>query len=225
MIYITGDTHGEYFELAYRLSRWPLKRGDTVIIAGDFGFIWDDDMRALDMVKEMPYTIAFVDGNHENFDMLSVFPAERWKGGKVHRIAANVFHLMRGQLFEIEGTTIFTMGGAYSIDKAHRTEGRSWWKQEKPTAEDYRTADETLERCGKKADIVVTHTLPQSLIPMLGIIPDEHDEELTVYLERLYREMDFRMWFGGHFHMDKLIDKNVRVLYHDVVPIDERITG
>ena len=41
MIFITGDTHGD----RDRLSRWRLRKlqeGDTLIICGDFGFLWDD---------------------------------------------------------------------------------------------------------------------------------------------------------------------------------------
>ena len=224
MIYITGDTHGEYCDLINRMEPYEPTKDETVIIAGDFGFLWDpDDTNGLEVVSRLPYTVAFVDGNHENFDMLDTYPVEEWNGGKIHRIADNTVHLMRGQLFEIEGKTIFTMGGAYSIDKSIRKEGVSWWSAEIPTNEDYKIANETLERCGKKADIIVTHTLPQSAIILLGIIPDQHDIELTGFFEWLYREMDFKMWFGGHFHEDKLINGNVRELYEDVVPIDERI--
>ena len=41
MIYITGDTHGD----RKRLSRFNLRKlneGDTLIICGDFGFMWND---------------------------------------------------------------------------------------------------------------------------------------------------------------------------------------
>ena len=226
MIYITGDTHGEYDDLIDRLAPYEPEEGDIVIVAGDFGFIWfPEDMRSLDKIKKLPYTVAIVDGNHENFDILNSFPVEKWNGGDIHRIAENIIHLMRGQLFEIEGKTVFTMGGAYSTDKAYRREGRSWWSAEQPSAEEYDTARATLERCSNKADIIITHTLPRSVIHMLGYFPDPHDMELTWFFERLYRDMKFRMWFGGHFHEDRLINGNFHVLYHDVVPVDERVTG
>ena len=41
MIFITGDTHGD----RDRLSRWQLRKlqeGDTLIICGDFGFMWNN---------------------------------------------------------------------------------------------------------------------------------------------------------------------------------------
>ena len=41
MIYITGDTHGEYDTFLNRIYRHPVTKDDTVIVCGDFGFVWD----------------------------------------------------------------------------------------------------------------------------------------------------------------------------------------
>lgn len=60
--------------------------------------------------------MLFIDGNYENFDKLSRFPVETWCGGKVHKIRETVIHLMRGEVYCIEGNTVFVMGGGYSID-------------------------------------------------------------------------------------------------------------
>ena len=37
-------------------------------------------------------------------------------GGQVNYVRPYVLHLMRGQVFEIDGTSFFTMGGAASRD-------------------------------------------------------------------------------------------------------------
>lgn len=58
--------------------------------------------------------MEFVDGNHENFDRLYEYPVEEWHGCKVHKIRSLVIHMMRGQVFEIEGQNIFTFGGPSS---------------------------------------------------------------------------------------------------------------
>lgn len=131
MIYITGDTHGmqDYRKLHVFAGEHPeLTKNDYMIIAGDFGGVWDSKTLAADIRPycDLPFTVLFVDGNHENFDLIETFPVETWKGGKVHKIRPDVIHLMRGQIFEIEGKTIFTFGGATSIDRVCRTEGRSW---------------------------------------------------------------------------------------------------
>ena len=58
-----------------------------------------------------------MDGNHENFDILYKYPVEKWNDGKIHRITPNIVHLMRGEIYSIEGKTIFTFGGGTTVDK------------------------------------------------------------------------------------------------------------
>lgn len=221
MIYITGDTHGFYSELMNRLEPLHLTAEDTVIVTGDFGFIHNTPRHA-NAVKKLlceDFTICFADGNHENFDLLETFPVEEWNGGSVHRIGRNIIHLMRGQCYTIEGKTFFTMGGAYSIDKARRVEGEDWWKQELPSPEEYRTASATLENCGFSVDYVITHTVPDSVMYRMGIVPDPHDAELTGFLEWVYENLEFREWYAGHFHENAVYADHVHVLYEDVVHI------
>ena len=127
MIYVTGDTHGQidFYKLRVFAEEHPgLTKDDYVIIAGDFGGVWNSRTLDEDLApyEELSFTVLFVDGNHENFDLLATFPKEVWKGGLVHRIRTNIIHLMRGQVYEIEGKTFFTLGGATSIDKYMRTE-------------------------------------------------------------------------------------------------------
>ena len=50
-----------------------MTRDDFVIVCGDFGGIWKDDERErywLNWLAQKPFTLLFVDGNHENFDRL-----------------------------------------------------------------------------------------------------------------------------------------------------------
>ena len=49
--------------------------------------------------------------NHENFDLLAQYPITEWHGGHVQFIRPHVLHLMRGQIFDINGFTFFCMGG------------------------------------------------------------------------------------------------------------------
>ena len=92
-------------------------------------------------------TTLFIDGNHENFEQLNSYAVEQWNGGKVHIIEDNMIHLMRGQIFTIDGLKFFTFGGAYSIDKMSRAEGISWFPEEIPSREEY---EEGWANLGKK---------------------------------------------------------------------------
>lgn len=49
-------------------------------------------------------------------DSLAEYPVSEWNGGKVQFIRPNVIHLTRGQIYNIDGSTFFTMGGARSHD-------------------------------------------------------------------------------------------------------------
>ena len=123
MIYATGDLHGNAlrFQPEYVPEQAEMTKDDYMIVCGDFGFVWNGektDDAQLGKLEALPFTVLFVDGNHENFDALNEYPIEQWRGGTVHRIRPHVLHLMRGQAFELQGRTFFTMGGAQSHDIA-----------------------------------------------------------------------------------------------------------
>ena len=105
MVYITGDMHGDLSRFKNPIFK-KMKAGDVLIVCGDFGFIWDgsrQEKQNLKKLREMPFTIAFVDGCHENFDILEQsFRTVRWRGGRAHLIAPNIFHMMRGEIFTID---------------------------------------------------------------------------------------------------------------------------
>jgi len=224
LIYITGDTHGEQARFAalreYGEPEWT--GDDCLIVCGDFGYIFYDDEKErlfLDELEQKPYTVCFVDGNHENFPAICRYPVETWNGGKVHRIRRNVLHLMRGQVFDIDGKTFFTMGGAYSIDRYMRKEGVSYWNEEVPDGDDYREASENLKRCGHKVDYIITHTAPREMIMRMGHYPDPQDMELTGFLEWIMYEVKYKHWYCGHWHMDREMSENFTALWYDVAVI------
>ena len=123
---------------------------------------------------------------------------------------------MRGQVFTIENKKFFAMGGAYSIDKYMRQEGISWWPQELPNDEEYKEATENLLK-SNDIDYIISHTAPREIIRRMGYYPDAHDMELTGYLEWIMYEHKFTHWFFGHFHEDKIIERNFTALYYSVV--------
>lgn len=223
MIYITGDVHGDLnrFSEAFLPNESSLIKDDYLIVCGDFGFIFandDEEKECLDTLAKKPYIILWVDGNHENFDVINEYPAEMWNGGKIHRIRENIIHLMRGQVFTIENKKFFTMGGAYSIDRYMRKKGISWWPQELPSDEEYKEATENLLK-NNDIDYIISHTAPREIIRRMGYYPDAHDMELTGYLEWIMYEHKFTHWFFGHFHEDKNIDNKFSALYYDTIQI------
>ena len=52
-------------------------QGDLLIVLGDLGFTDTEENRAFDeYFLSLPYPVAVVDGNHENFDRLYSYPEE-----------------------------------------------------------------------------------------------------------------------------------------------------
>ena len=143
MIYVTGDTHGEFKRFKNKI--FHANAEDTVIICGDFGGLWDNSPTEKYWLKwlcEKPYQILFCDGNHEHYDMINFCPVENLFGGKVHKISDNIYHLMRGEVFEIEGRKFFVMGGA----RSHDTEDGML----NPLDKDFNIQEKMLIRRGKK---------------------------------------------------------------------------
>ena len=229
MIYITGDTHGEiarFTDANMQDTAWT--ENDVLIICGDFGFVFtgsDREKANLDELSKKPYTICFCDGNHENFPMLYSFPEEEWCGGKVHRLRHNVLHLMRGQIFEIQGKTVFTMGGAYSIDRAYRNFGRSWWEEELPNPSECEEALSNLEKRGNRVDLVISHTAPAAALHAMGKFADAHEEEFQRFLRELYLNLDFDHWYFGHWHLNRRLNDLFTVVYTDVHHIETATKG
>lgn len=206
-IYVTGDTHQSVD--IHKLSATAFQKQklldwcDYVIICGDFGCIWDggnQDRHWLDWHGSKHYTTLFIDGNHENHPLLNAYPVTSWLGGKVHMIRPNVIHLMRGQVYNIAGKSIFTIGGASSHDIEYRIPGRSWWYEEMPSADEYDEALSNLDRVGWQVDYVVTHCAPDSIQNQLADWY-QHDK-LTNFLETVKQDLTFDKWFFGHYHYD-----------------------
>ncbi|MDE6690388.1 MAG: metallophosphoesterase [Clostridia bacterium] len=225
-IYVTGDMHGTDLLAIHNFcdNRPELTKEDYIIIAGDFGGVWYEDILKEDLKRfsDLPVTVLFVDGNHENFDMLNAYPVETWKGGKIHRIKPDIIHLMRGQVFEISGKTIFTFGGATSIDKEYRKEGQSWWPQELPTYEELDEGLANLKRYGNKVDYIITHScgMRALMYPRLrlaaGIKIDCPESQMLSNFEDI---VEFKHWYFGHFHIDAELSDKYTVLYNKVVEI------
>lgn len=226
MIFLTGDLHGSHDIDKLTSGAFPagdtLTKDDYVIIMGDFGLIWrgtEKEKYWLNWLQERPWTTLFIYGNHENFDMLNSYPVERWKGGKIHKINESVFHLMRGQVFNIENYSFFTLGGARSVDKVYRVEGETWWPQEIPSEDELEEALNTLDLNHWKVDYVLTHAAPTACIEQLGFFRD--NTPLNDFLDELYYKLEYKRWYFGHYHEFTNLDSKHTALYNRVIRVRE----
>ena len=253
IIYITGDCHcdwGNKLNSKIFTEQKHMTRDDFVIVCGDFG-IWDDDKTErywLDWLEKKNFTLCFVDGNHENFDRLygGEFEVVDFHGGKAHKIRDNVFHLMRGYVFNLCDKKIFAFGGASSHDiqdgildradfandddfvrvkkqwnkakKFFRVNHESWWKEELPTQEEMDFGIKTLEDQNNKVDFIVTHCCPQNVVATFSN-DDYKSDILTEYFDSVAEKAEFKKWFFGHYHDDKQVSDNYIMLYDQIIRI------
>lgn len=221
MIYITGDTHGDFSRFRDSITR-KIRRGDTLIVCGDFGFIWDGSKAENNILKkigELRYNVAFIDGCHENFNLLEQYPETEWNGGKVRSITGNLVQLKRGQVYTIEGKKFFTFGGGHSQDIDIRRETNTWYEQEQPTAEDVEEGVKNLTAHEGIIDYIITHEPPQSLKKCLDL-DIYHHLETDAFFEQILSDCIYSKWFFGKCHINKIIPPKFYALFDNVVRLE-----
>lgn len=246
MIYLTGDCHGDFTRFSKK--RFPqqasLTKEDVVIVLGDAGFVWDgsrEERYWLDWLADRPFTVLNVGGNHENYDMLSACPAVPFAGGMALEIWPGIFQLERGEIYQLDGRSVFAFGGAQSHDVQrilprgtdpqlkkqlrrrgvlYREEGVTWFPQEMPSPREYAWARENLRRKGGRVDLILTHCAPTSIQTCLA--PEHPVNELTDFLEELDGTLTYGAWYCGHYHRSARPAERFRVLYEEIIPIPEQ---
>lgn len=255
MIYVTGDTHGDFKRFSKKnleKQHITLTNNDYIIICGDLGLCWAKDASFeynCKIFSERPYTVLWVQGNHENYDMIEEFPIEVWHGGKVrHIVRDKVILLERGQVFEIDNKTFFTFGGAASHDiqggildpsdpdfakkkkmlnsseneKPFRVLHESWWPQELPTETELQEGLHNLESINYKVDYVITHCCSTSLQNKLcnGMLSIYQPDILTDYFNGIEKKLQFSHWYFGHYHNNANVADKYTLLYNALIPIE-----
>lgn len=239
MIYFTGDIHGEIDIGKLSYKHWKESRNftgnDYLVIMGDFGLPFlDSEVNEqnqpvkgtysywIKWLSGRPYTILWIDGNHENFNYWDRQEVSEWHGGKVqiHPHAPNVIHLMRGEIYEIDGMTFFAFGGARSHDKEYRKPDINWWKQEEATEEEILNARSNLAEYNRSVDFILTHTMPEQVSRQA--FDTAGTDKTARFLDEVMSEVNYNMWFCGHYHKTAFIRNiNMFVLYHKIYSLEQ----
>lgn len=266
--FITGDCHSNYgrFTKANFPVQKQLTKDDVIIVCGDFG-IWHDceqERYNLDELSHRTFTTLFCDGNHENMDRLyskeyikyingedvsgtdrGEFPLIDMFGGKVQKIRDGVYHLLRGEVYEINGKKFFVFGGASShdiddgiLDRANfktdedfyetayiwrktksffRIAHESWWKEELPSQAEMQHGLKNLKKHNFQVDYIISHCAPTSIHATMGY---NEPDMLNDYLQQIADKVQFKQWFFGHYHDDKLILDKYRLMYRSIYMLD-----
>lgn len=225
MIYLIGDIHGDITQIMsenLKKSGINIKYNDTIIVLGDFGVMFKDteqQRESLKYINELSYNVAFIDGNHENFDYLNKQEVCTKWGNRVHKLADRCFHLIRGNTYRIEGHNFLCFGGATSVDKEYRVLGSTYWNEELPDREDIDRLEKSLDS-GKNIDYVLTHTCSNVVLNDMKTIKPFGDRckarDILDGVEEYLSGKPFK-WFFGHFHTYEVVDKKHICLYNEDV--------
>mgnify|MGYP000860136438 CR=1 FL=1 len=219
MIYVTGDMHGDITRFKDKAIK-KLRRGDTLIVCGDFGFVWDhsaQEQKLLQWIGKRRFNTLFIDGTHDNLDLLAEYPLTQWQGGPVRVISGRLMQLQRGHIYNIEDSTVFAMGGGESHDAELRQQSKTWWHNEMPTPDELEQARENLEAYRGVVDYIVTHDCPGSLRSCVDSA--ETVSHLGAFFNNMQQQCRYKKWFFGAYHQDKQIPPYYYALYKDVVPV------
>lgn len=239
-IYITGDTHGNiqrFYPMHYPKLE-ELGTNDYLIVVGDFGFIYyeppsNQELKELEYIGNKKFTTLFIDGNHDNHNLINSYPEISMFGGKVNKINDKLYHLKRGEIYTILDKTFFCFGGAYSIDKYRRTTNIDWWETEYPTTKEIDNAINNLNKYDNKVDYVITHTVQDHIVDYMitnrmfpMIFGDRKvNDYVCKTLEHILFNVDYTHQYFGHFHVDRKINYKHTCLFYDIISIfdEERV--
>lgn len=238
----SGDVHGDITG-RFSYKRHPELRSltveDYVIVAGDFGAIWDwtgkskEDKYYLDFLNSKPWTTIVVLGNHECWPLYKAMPyanPDFLDSGVIHqcvymdKVYDNIFIVDNIATLNIEDNHILCIAGANSHDKAWRIEGKTWWAEE---AIDVNSCLDFMEDHNQEYfDLIVSHDAPASINDWFSRDGIRYDSTYgQKYLESLRKELNFHSWITGHMHFDSQwpssVDPRVYTLYTTMVEINK----
>ena len=218
MLFITGDTHGQFERIVRFSERMCPSSDDAMIILGDAGFNYYGDWRdkhAKEKMAKLPITIFSIHGNHEmRPETIPSYHIRTWNGGKVYVEDAypNLLFAIDGEIYNLDGLQTIAIGGAYSVDKYYRlSRGWHWWPDEQPSPETKAQVERALADHDWKIDVVLSHTVPLKYEPVEVFLPQidqsSVDKTTETWLDNIEERLTYQHWYAGHYHTEKNIDK------------------
>lgn len=97
---------------------------------------------------------------------------------------------------------IMFLGGAWSIDRAWRTEGKDWWPDEELSIKEL---DYWIQKYDEyRPKIMVTHDCPDVVSPML--VNTAYKTRTGQALGAMFSIHQPKLWIFGHYHISRKIE-------------------
>ncbi|MDO4809902.1 MAG: metallophosphoesterase [Eubacteriales bacterium] len=119
MIYITGDTHGDFSRIETFCRKMKTTTEDVLIILGDAGINYygrDRDRLQKEEISRLPVTLFCIHGNHEQRpENIKGYHESGWHGGTVYKEDdfPTLLFAKDGEIYDIAGRKTVVIGGAY----------------------------------------------------------------------------------------------------------------
>lgn len=217
MIYITGDTHRDFKRIEKFCYKFKTTKEDMLIILGDSGinYFGELDNKLKEYLQSLPITFLLVYGNHEQRpENISSYQEINMFNGVVYKENnyPNLIFLKDSEIYDINNLKILVIGGAFSINKELLIEkGYKWFKDELPNKTILNKVIKNLKTNNNQVDVILSHTCPYKYLPRekfyVGVDQDKVDQSLEHFLDYIEENTNYKKWFCGHFHTDKVIDK------------------
>lgn len=204
-----GDIHGSFGSADDHYQELMKKHEgeiDILISVGDFGF-WPRDVTGYTWEREFDHRCVFVDGNHEDHEILLKLEEPNWGLDPYH---SSVFSSWRKMMEhweykrrgEIENGILF-IGGARSIDRQYRLRGVDWFPEENISYADQERVFESIEEYGKEnIHTVVSHDCPASFDVSEACVNTGKEiiDGNRKFLEHIRSYVRPNRWRFGHYH-------------------------
>lgn len=244
--FITGDKHRDFSRIKSFCNDTKTRRKDVLIILGDAGFNYygdkkDDVLKA--EISNLNITLFCLHGNKENRPKnVGTYGIRSFCGGKVYYEPKypNIYFAIDGETYNFEGKKYMVVGGAHSVDKIRCIkEDLPYWDDEMPDEETKEKVEAGLGEEKYQIYGMLTHTCPIDYLPTemfmstrqnsiikrkphkaksKKLFKPDIDRSTEIWLGELEKKLDYKIWFCGHYHIDKQIDK-IQMMYKEIRPL------
>lgn len=177
---------------------------------------------------KLPITFFCIHGNHEaRADTILGYTKSIFCGAPAYKQKEydNIYFAIDGEIYTFNEKEYIVIGGAYSIDKEYRLgkqksgyPGYKWFADEQPSVAIKTCVEEKLKEKDWTIYGLLTHTCPKKYMPrdmFLTHFTFKEDNSTEEWLENVEETVNYKIWYFGHFHTDRIVDK-MHILFEGI---------
>jgi hypothetical protein len=217
-MFFMGDNHGDYERMFSLIKRGNIENSYFIHL-GDGGEGFSDTNKQM---RQFVYLNDFFKNRNINYMSIRGNHSDPFYFTGDSRIMLSNFELIEDYtVMEYNNKLIQFIGGAISIDRVERIEGKSYWAEELVRLD--------REQC-QKVDVLVTHTAPSHCYPQKfnsmvynwslrdAYLLEDLTNERKI-MDEIYKICQPSLHLYGHFHYHWT--ENINGCEHRLLDIDE----